>query len=57
MSVILVRLGTLLGSSGALPPEHAREMVTNNPGIQYLATMLELPPPGALSTPWPGLDL
>ena len=57
MSVILVRLGHLLGDSGVLPPEHAAEMINNNGGIQYVATMLELSPPGAVTQPWPGLEV
>lgn len=56
MAVILVRLADLLGQAGLLPPELAAEMTTNNGGIQYLATLLDVPHDGTIVTPWPGLD-
>jgi len=56
MSVILVRLGFLLDRAGALPPEHVDELSNNNPGMQYLASMLGLPHARPLSQPWPGID-
>jgi len=29
-------------------------METNNQGVQYLASMLELPAPGPVTVTWPG---
>ena len=57
MSGILIRLSSLLGAAGILPPELAEEMRTNNQGIQYLATMLDLPHDGTIVSPWPGLGV
>lgn len=57
MSVILMRLSDLLLAAGLLPAEHAAEMATSNPGVQYLATMLDVEPVGPVTTPWPGLEV
>lgn len=56
MAVILVRLADLLGEAGLMPPALVAEMTTNNSGIQYVATLLDLPHDGTIATPWPGLD-
>jgi aminoglycoside phosphotransferase (APT) family kinase protein len=55
MATILIRLPDLLEADGVLPPEVANEMRANNTGIQYLATMLDLPHDGEIVTPWPGI--
>jgi len=56
MAVVLVRLADLLGAAGVLPADVATGMLTGNSGIQYLATMIDLPFDGPLTTPWPGVD-
>lgn len=56
MSVILVRLGLLLDRAGAIPPQHADELLHNNGGMQYLASMLDLPHTRPIDQPWPGID-
>jgi aminoglycoside phosphotransferase (APT) family kinase protein len=57
MAVILVRLGHLLGERGLVPPEYSHEFISNNFGMQFLSTLLDLPPAGPITQPWPGLEL
>lgn len=53
--VIVRRLARLLAKNGLLPPDGG-QLENNNTGIQYVTTLLDLPPADALTTPWPGMD-
>lgn len=55
IGIIVVRLAASLHRRGMLPPE-SEYLMTNNRGIQYLTTMLDLDPVGTITIPWPGLD-
>ena len=56
LAVILTRLGDLYAETKTLPKEATDELINNNPGIQYLVQMLELPHDGSISMHWPGFD-
>ncbi|MDO7842187.1 phosphotransferase family protein [Sphingomonas immobilis] len=51
--VIVMRLAKMLDARGHLPAQ-SMDWKDNNIGIQYLASMLDLPPMSADSRPWPG---
>ncbi|HVV30357.1 MAG TPA: phosphotransferase family protein [Mycobacteriales bacterium] len=57
LAVILVRLGDLFASAQSMPAEITDALINNNPGVQYLAQMLEIRYDGPIQMPWPGLQI
>lgn len=55
MALALMRVAQLLRASGVMAEDAADQMEMNNQGVQYLASMLELPAPGPVTVTWPGL--
>lgn len=55
LASIMIRLPTMLKKQGRLPPE-SEYLFTNNTGIQWLCSLLDLPPVGEPTTPWVGWD-
>ena len=53
--VIVMRLTKMLDAKGHLPPG-SKSWINNNIGIQFLASLLDIPPMERDSQPWPGLD-
>jgi aminoglycoside phosphotransferase (APT) family kinase protein len=57
LAVVLVRLGSLFARMGTMPVPMTDELVRNNVGVQFLAQLLDLPHPGPIQMPWPGLEI
>jgi aminoglycoside phosphotransferase (APT) family kinase protein len=54
-AVIMRRLARMLRAAGRLPPA-SDFLESNNIGVQYLTTQLQLPGWQGVATPWPGID-
>jgi len=57
MSIIMVRLGKLMGAAGLVPPEALEEMLHYNGGLLSVARMLDIPIKSPVTTAWSGLQL